>query len=1222
MEVDRVPGASDLHSDPAVDTETMPLGFDLASPSKELMATLQALLEYTIETTVEPTLSMVTDAYRETTDLQQLVEAQTSTSREGLLREQTAIRSFLTCVSADVAELKLVCEKTKSNRTRGTRRPSLCPSLSGSRRPSIADARRTSRGFENQSDTTKSNVNNAPTTFVGQLHPPTPGSPRNSPRLCPPTPTSNSPRPESRQNSHEPSGSDIEGTFEPKRRKSILKSSESFVKRASSFHQHPFAHIKSSPSGDLDATELPARTSDQSASANVRSERRKSSLTLAFHTQVEPASFGSADSMASEAPVQNRKSMVVSKLASMRKSFQRNSLQNVSHESDAEEQVVVGSRLSTITGKRHGSSSKILGTVFRSRYVISPDTKCRVLWDMLAATVLFWQLISIPVDLSFNIDWKGRRELDMACDLIWIFDMLLQFFTGYYDQGVLVLHRKMIVVNYLRTWFILDILALLPSVVHWIAQATSNNEDTSLRTFSLLRALKITKLLKLVRVFRVMDAIVKLEVQLDSRIFSSLLRIFLLILTPILVSHFVACIFWAVGSSNGQAGRESWIDHAVNEESDPSDPAAQYIAALYFAITITSTVGFGDIFAMNTSERLWVMFVMSFVSALVGVVVSGISTIWRKASEHKVAKKELIAKAVVFLAHHNCDDLNVQLKVTRYLEKAIDAKERMQVHATIMDSIKSSGSLYAAVNVATIGRCLTQHKILSKLPMSTISRLADECEMLFRAPGEVLQFPNKPNIQLTYICAGTVKLSAAVPSSDPWLMQGTLRSLEAFQRSVAVNAVIGEKDVEASDVLTAGDFLGPLCIFGDFGIPDRLAVTSTFCELTVLKTSDFQNFVKYSLNPKMRKVLQAYAAFTVDNDKVLRQLLDDGFEIEAGSLLKHESALHEAARRGASKCIKLLLEQNADPNEVDTYGRRPLLYAAKAQHKEVVQILALHGAQAKREFRRSVAKGSKHRKSETRRSVCVQEQLFTRNSAEQCVPESLEEFVERLPDKLKDADNSNGGRNGTKSLADLYQEVQRRDSLVEIDDRNQVLRYLNVVRLLLFAKTDFGECSLMMMTVDDENDDEQMAQTPSKWMRDEEAQAAAQQLMAVDLGLPHSWQEQNLRFAQEICVTEEEEASAEYPDLVTIYVNHDVTARVINPASCGNIGLPEGKAFSKTEFEGDPENERRHVFMWVEEDLEEEPQSSENSLSEVEEEVDSDEMNSQPEQAEEPELLS
>ena len=54
--------------------------------------------------------------------------------------------------------------------------------------------------------------------------------------------------------------------------------------------------------------------------------------------------------------------------------------------------------------------------------------------------------------------------------------------------------------------------------------------------------------------------------------------------------------------------------------------------------------------------------------------------------------------------------------------------------------------------------------------------------------------------------------------------------------------------------------------------------------------------------------------------------------------------LHDPAHRGDVEEVRRCIEEGADPNERDSYGRTPLHYAAYYGHVEVVRVLLDEGA--------------------------------------------------------------------------------------------------------------------------------------------------------------------------------------------------------------------------------------------------------------------------------------
>lgn len=47
-------------------------------------------------------------------------------------------------------------------------------------------------------------------------------------------------------------------------------------------------------------------------------------------------------------------------------------------------------------------------------------------------------------------------------DIWFLFELLTKFLSAYYEKGVLILDRKLIIINYFKSWFILDLLSSFP----------------------------------------------------------------------------------------------------------------------------------------------------------------------------------------------------------------------------------------------------------------------------------------------------------------------------------------------------------------------------------------------------------------------------------------------------------------------------------------------------------------------------------------------------------------------------------------------------------------------------------------------------------------------------------------------------------------------------------------------------------------------------------------
>jgi hypothetical protein len=94
----------------------------------------------------------------------------------------------------------------------------------------------------------------------------------------------------------------------------------------------------------------------------------------------------------------------------------------------------------------------------------------------------------------------------------------------------------------------------------------------------------------------------------------SLFQSFKLFIMTFLLLHIGACIWSALGLLSSYYPN-TWIG---NKNLDINDPLVIYTNAFYYCIVVLTTVGYGDIVAKNTIERIftiiWMMFGITFYS--------------------------------------------------------------------------------------------------------------------------------------------------------------------------------------------------------------------------------------------------------------------------------------------------------------------------------------------------------------------------------------------------------------------------------------------------------------------------------------------------------------------------------------------------------------------------------------------------------------------------------
>lgn len=249
---------------------------------------------------------------------------------------------------------------------------------------------------------------------------------------------------------------------------------------------------------------------------------------------------------------------------------------------------------------------------------INPDGQFRSGWDIAQVIVLFYLAWVTPYRVGFDAPAYGPEFwFEFLVDIYFIVDVFLNFVTGFWmdleTTTVLVSDPRDIAVNYLKTWFLIDIAACAPvdlatravegelacsfAVEGCMGVTSGSVNSNALKLFKLLRVFRLLKLLRLFRVSRLLNRYQNTLIYYHS--FISVGRVNLLV---ILISHWIGCLFGLLHNWDAETER-------------PSSKATKWLRSVYWAVQSITSVGYGDIPAENPYTQVLSLFTM-----LIGVV--------------------------------------------------------------------------------------------------------------------------------------------------------------------------------------------------------------------------------------------------------------------------------------------------------------------------------------------------------------------------------------------------------------------------------------------------------------------------------------------------------------------------------------------------------------------------------------------------------------------------
>ncbi|KAL9877762.1 potassium voltage-gated channel protein ether a go-go isoform 6-T8 [Glossina fuscipes fuscipes] len=383
----------------------------------------------------------------------------------------------------------------------------------------------------------------------------------------------------------------------------------------------------------------------------------------------------------------------------------------------------------------------------------------KAIWDWVILCLTFYTAIMVPYNVAFKNKTSEDVSLlvvDSIVDVIFFIDIVLNFHTTFVGPGgEVVSDPKVIRMNYLKSWFIIDLLSCLP---YDVFNAFDRDEDG---IGSLFSALKVVRLLRLGRVVR----------KLDRYLEYGAAMLILLLCFYMLVAHWLACIWYSIGRTDADNGIQySWLWKLANVTQSPytyvynNDSSAElingpsrksmYVTALYFTMTCMTSVGFGNVAAETDNEKVFTICMMIIAALLYATIFGHVTTIIQQMTSATAKYHDMLNNVREFMKLHEVPKA-LSERVMDYVVSTWAMTKGLDTEKVLNYCPKD---MKADICVHLNRKVFNEHPAFRLASDGCLRALAMHFMMSHSAPGDLLYHTGESIDSLCFIVTGSLEV--------------------------------------------------------------------------------------------------------------------------------------------------------------------------------------------------------------------------------------------------------------------------------------------------------------------------------------------------------------------------------------------------------------------------------------------------------------------------------
>ncbi|XP_016054175.1 PREDICTED: potassium/sodium hyperpolarization-activated cyclic nucleotide-gated channel 1 [Miniopterus natalensis] len=451
----------------------------------------------------------------------------------------------------------------------------------------------------------------------------------------------------------------------------------------------------------------------------------------------------------------------------------------------------------------------------------------RFYWDLIMLIMMVGNLVIIPVGITFFTEQTTTPWIifNVASDTVFLLDLIMNFRTGTVneDSSEIILDPKVIKMNYLKSWFVVDFISSIP--VDYIFLIVEKGMDSEVyktaRALRIVRFTKILSLLRLLRLSRLIRYIHQWEeiFHMTYDLASAVVRIFNLIGMMLLLCHWDGCLQFLVPLLQ-DFPPDCWV--SLNEMVNDSW-GKQYSYALFKAMSHMLCIGYGAQAPVSMSD-LWI----TMLSMIVGATCYA-----------------------MFVGHATALIQSLDSSRRQYQEKYKQVEQYMSFHKLPADMRQKIHDYYEH---RYQGKIFDEENILNELNDPLREEIVNfNCRKL------VATMPLFANADPNFVTAMLSKLRFEVFQPGDYIIREGAVGKKMYFIQHGVAGVITKSSKEMK--LTDGSYFGEICLLTK-GRRTASVRADTYCRLYSLSVDNFNEVLEEY--PMMRRAFETVAIDRLD----------------------------------------------------------------------------------------------------------------------------------------------------------------------------------------------------------------------------------------------------------------------------------------------------------------------------------------------------------------------